>query len=104
MARSVMVEGVAAAVVVVLVLIVVVGDEVELEVGQLQPRDGQRRRQVGDLRRRRHLWDGERPESVVIVLAALRRLRPLLASPVAPSASPAASSLSSAAAAALVVG
>ena len=31
MARSVMVEGVAAAVVVVLVLIVVVGDEVELE-------------------------------------------------------------------------
>ena len=25
------------------------GDEVELEVGQLQPRDGQRRRQVGDL-------------------------------------------------------
>ena len=26
-----------------------VGDEVELEVGQLQPRDWQRRRQVGDL-------------------------------------------------------
>ena len=26
-----------------------VGDEVELEVGQLQPRDGQRRRKVGDL-------------------------------------------------------
>ena len=25
------------------------GDEVELEVGQLQPRDGQRRRKVGDL-------------------------------------------------------
>ena len=25
------------------------GDEVELEVWQLQPRDGQRRRQVGDL-------------------------------------------------------
>ena len=35
--------------VLLVVVIVVVGDEVELEVRQLQPRDGERRGQVGDL-------------------------------------------------------